>query len=129
MNEDEGAATPPLTVRFVAAHSRVRSAKLRLEELGVPVKDQIALSDAAIRRNVAAWIMALFGIVNLFMLGFIVWLAWMDHAEMVTGLIKPADRLVDNKVVIALLGATTVQLGAIAVIITKFVFKSPVDGG
>ncbi len=94
----------------------------------VPVKDQIALSDAIIRRNVATWILALFGVVNIFMLGFIVWLAWMDHAEMVTGLIKPADRLVDNKVVIALPGATTVQLGAIAVIITRFVFKSPVDG-
>jgi len=123
-----GLQSEALNVQLPEDRSLLEGASLLAAVPDMSVKDQIALSDAAIRRAAAVWIMVLFGIVNIFMLGFIVWLAWMDHAEILQGLAKPADRLVNPEVVIALLGATTVQLGAIAVIMVKFLFGPTVDG-
>jgi hypothetical protein len=37
-------------------------------------------------------------------------------------LITPADRIITSQVVMALLGATAVQVGAIAVIIAQYLF-------
>ncbi len=69
--------------------------------------------------------MCLFGATNLFMLVLIIWLAKIDQAQLAGHLISATDRLVDNQVLIALLGATTVQLGTVAVIMAKYVFKAP----
>jgi len=39
--------------------------------------------------------------------------------------VQPGERLVDKDVIMSLLGASTVQLGSIAVIMAKYVFKPP----
>jgi len=54
-----------------------------------------------------------------------VWLASVDQTELAAKLITPNARLINNQVIIALLGATTVQLGTVAVIMAKYVFKVP----
>ncbi len=87
------------------------------------IDDQIKLANLKIRQNVSFWIMALFGVVNLFILGLIVWLAVVDQQELAAKLTGAGDRLVDTRVLISLLGATTVQLGTVAVIMARSVFK------
>jgi hypothetical protein len=42
-------------------------------------------------------------------------------------MIGPADRVVNAHVLMTLLAATTVQLGTVMVIMTRFIFKAPVD--
>jgi hypothetical protein len=89
------------------------------------VAEKISWSDAQIRKSVSRTIMGLFVVVNVFMLGLVVWLAWVDQTELAAKLITPTARLINNQVIIALLGATTVQLGTVAVIMAKYVFKTP----
>jgi len=96
-----------------------------VDRLSVP--DQIALQDAQMRKALSIWIMVLFAVVNLFTLGFIVWLTFGDRHELKLHLIEASGRLVNAQVVMALLGATTIQLGTIAVIMARYVFKAPVD--
>ncbi len=49
----------------------------------------------------------------------------MDQTELAAKLIGPGDQIVNGKVLMALLGATTVQLGTIALIMARYVFKAP----
>jgi len=58
-------------------------------------------------------------IVTLAALGLLVAL---DDINISSHLISPADRIITSGVIMALLGATTVQLGTIAVIIARYLF-------
>jgi hypothetical protein len=91
------------------------------------VKDQIALSDASIRRNIAYVVVSLFTLVNIITLIFIGILYYFDQRDIVRHLIPANNRVVNAQVVISLLGATTVQLGAIAVIMARGMFNVPID--
>ncbi len=92
-----------------------------------PISDKIKLWDALTRNGLAIGIMVAFLIVNAFTLGVLVWLGREDHHDLVRKLIVPADRIVNKDVIISLLGASTVQLGSIAVIMAKYVFRAQVD--
>jgi hypothetical protein len=113
--------------RAAALSAQIISEPISELDSRLSVKDEIALSDANVRRNVALWIMLLFAIVNVFTLGVLIWLGREDQHDLVRKLITPAGRLVNKDVIIALLGATTVQLGSIAVIMARYVFKAPAD--
>jgi len=93
--------------------------------VGHTVQDQIALSDADIRRRVAVWIMWLFGAVNVITMLFIFVLFCFDQSDLAAREIGPGDRIVDAEVLMSLLGATTVQLGTIALIMARYLFKAP----
>ncbi len=69
--------------------------------------------------------MWLFGTVNIITIAFIIWLAVQDQTELAAKIILLADRVVNEQVVMSLLGATTVQLGTIAVIMTRSIFQAP----
>jgi hypothetical protein len=69
--------------------------------------------------------MWVFGTVNLVTIAFIFWLAFADQAEIAAKLVPPPDRVVSRQVTMSLLGATTVQLGTIALIMARYVFKAP----
>jgi len=90
------------------------------------VGEQVQLSDAQVRRQLSTWIMGLFGVVNIFTLALIVWLACADQSELAAKIIPAGDRVIDAQVIVSLLGASTVQLGSIAVIMVRLVFR-PVD--
>jgi hypothetical protein len=51
-------------------------------------------------------------------------LVWLDQCNIAAKLIGPKDRIVTNQVIMTLLGATTVQVGAIMGIITRYLFPS-----
>lgn len=92
------------------------------EQDGLSVADRIALQDADLRqwmtnRMVRAFIWA--NGVTLAALGSLVLL---DEINIGFHLISPADRIVTHQVLMALLGATTVQVGTIAAIIARYLF-------
>jgi hypothetical protein len=95
--------------------------------LSAPVADQIALGDTRIRRHLAYALMAVFTAVT----GATLWFLWLlflaDQKDFAAKLISQEGRVVNAKVIMTLLGATTVQLGAVMVIMARFLFKAPVD--
>lgn len=119
---------PQLAAGLVARLAQTPAQPISQRETQPTVPEQIALQDAQIRKAMSVWIMVLFAVVNLFTLGFIVWLTFGDRHELKSHLIEASGRLVDAQVVMALLGATTVQLGTIAVIMARYVFKAPEPG-
>ena len=96
-------------------------------ERGLSVKDRIALGDASIRRQIAIVIMALFAITNVLSVIFIGVLYYFDQHDIADHLIPATTRVITPSVVMSLLGATTVQLGAIAVIMARGIFNVPID--
>jgi len=70
----------------------------------------------------AYWIIGAFiaaNVVTLIALGI---LARLDQGNIAAKLIEPGDRIITSQVFMALLGATTVQVGAIMVIIARYLF-------
>jgi hypothetical protein len=46
----------------------------------------------------------------------------LDQHNIAQSIIAPADRIVNNQVIMTLLGATTVQVGAITAVIARYLF-------
>jgi len=117
--------TDPQESRFVS--DALTGATPPVEELDATpsVSDQVLLSDAQTRKVLSRQIMNMFVIVNGFTLVLLAGLVLLDQYDLAVRLVKPGDRLVGEQVLIALLGATTVQLGTIAVIMARYVFKAP----
>ena len=90
--------------------------------------DVIARGDLEIRKTFARNVMALFVISNLFVLIGLGFVFWQDGVLLADGKIKPAERILDGKVIMALLGATTVQLGTVIYTITRAIFPTPERG-
>jgi hypothetical protein len=100
---------------------------LATAERGLSVKDRIALSDATIRRQTAIVILALFAATNILSVLFVGVLYFFDQRDIADHLIPATGRVITPSVVMSLLGATTVQLGAIAVIMARGIFSPPID--
>jgi hypothetical protein len=93
------------------------------------VDDQIRLGDQSLRRWMVIGFVLTCIIGDLLTLGAIAWFASLDQANIEHNLIKPAERIVTAQVIMSLLGATTVQVGAIAVIIARYLFPGRSRGG
>jgi hypothetical protein len=98
-----------------------------LSDFSMSIPDKIVLGAASIRRNIAYAIMGLFVVVNLATLYFVYRLFQFDQGNLASKLAGPGERVVSSPVVMTLLGATTVQLGTVMVIMARFVFRPPVD--
>ena len=86
--------------------------------------DKIALGDLDIRKNFARNVMILFAVANLFVLVGLGIVFWQDCVQLTAHAIKPAERIIDGKVIMALLGATTIQLGTVIYTITRAIFPT-----
>ena len=86
------------------------------------VDDQIKLQDADLRVRVARWIIRTFAGANVATLIALGCLAGLDEINIRSGMIHAGDRIITNQVFMTLLGATTVQVGAIMVIIARYLF-------
>jgi hypothetical protein len=115
--------SPGFAAQLKAYEIRARTVDLQSAESQISVSDKIALQNAAIRRVVSYWIVGLFGTLNVITILVIIWLATLDQGNIAAKLIPASDRIVGTRVLIALLGATTVQLGTIAVIMARSVFR------
>jgi hypothetical protein len=108
---------------FAAATEVVRLDR-EAERVGLPVPDQIALQDAALRQWVARRIIWVFVAANVGTLLALAGLVWLDQTNVASHMIIPGDRIITSHVFMALLGATTVQVGSIAFIIAQYLFPS-----
>ena len=95
------------------------------------VAEEIVRSDAGLRRLVAGSIVVAFLVVNgAVLLG--IWMVFTkdnEHLLRAGSNFTPSDRLVTTNLLITLVGATTVQLGTLIVLIGKYLFPAPKDGG
>ena len=80
------------------------------------------MQDAGLRKRMAYWTIGAFIGANLVTLIALGSLASLDQSNIASKLIPPGDRIITSQVFIALLGATTVQVGAIMVIIARYLF-------
>ena len=88
----------------------------------VSVGDQIAFGEFELRKETAKRILQIFGAVNVAVLIGLAFAFGFDVSLLRGGVITPADRLITGEVIMALLGATTVQLGAIMYTIARYLF-------
>ena len=86
--------------------------------------DRIAIGDLEIRRTFANRVMVLFALANVFVLIGLYIVFRQDGLQLAAGQVKSTERIVDGKVIMALLGATTVQLGTVIYTITRAIFPS-----
>jgi hypothetical protein len=77
-----------------------------------PVDDEVALGDLEIRKKVTTHILWLFAAANVVVLAGLAIIYYGDLSLLQVGKITPAERIINSNVVMTLLGATTVQLGA-----------------
>ena len=118
------AAAPPEPAPAKPSRAAPENVSLDQEVKAFSPPDPIALGDLEIRKNFADRVMILFAIANVgVLLGLGVIFAF-DHIQLAAGLTKPSDRIVDGKVIMALLGATTVQLGTVIYTITRAIFPA-----
>ena len=102
--------------------------EVRLSEIaereGLSVAELIALRDADLRQWMANYVLPAFKWANGLTLAALGLLVILDEANLYVDLIDPSDRIINHQVIMALLGATTVQLGSIAVIIARYLFPT-----
>ena len=101
-----------------------QTATVRLtdQEQDIAVSDKIALGELQMRTDVAKNIMKLFVTTNIFVLGLLLLIFSVDIYFTRINLIGAGDRIVTENVLMALLGATTVQVGTIMVSISAYLF-------
>jgi hypothetical protein len=108
----------------LVATGAVLSLNREAERVGLSVADESALGDHQPRQWMARRIVWTFVVANAVTLAALALLVWLDQNNMAAHLISPADRIVGNQVILALLGATTVQVGTVAAIIARYLFPS-----
>jgi hypothetical protein len=95
---------------------------ISLEERAEKVAGPLAEREQDMREMVANHIIPAFKVINVATAVAVVVLAFLDQWNIVFGHIVPAGRVVTPQVIIALLSATAIQLGSIAVIIARYLF-------
>jgi len=100
-----------------------------VEEHGYSIEEQIALHHAGLRQQDAdlrGWmarvVIPAFLKANVLTLIAIGVLAALDQFNIAWHLIAPGERIIGGQVIMSLLGATTVQVGAIAYLIARHLF-------
>ena len=102
---------------------------LVLKERDLNVDDEIALRELQLRISTAERILKLFTIANGFVLAFLIVLLVADWIFIGKGLATVEQRVVDKEVLMTLLGATTIQVGAIMFSISAYLFPKKQEGG
>ena len=106
-----------------AFNATVVSLEQEADRERLSVADQVSLRDADLRDWMAKYVMPVFLGTNLVTLTVLGLLIWLDQSNIESNLIRPSDRIIGSQVIMALLGATTVQVGAIAALIARYLFR------
>ncbi len=85
-------------------------------------KADVLRRDADTRQRVATSMIRLFGVCNVVVLLIIGAMIWQDNVLLQAKLVAAGDRAVNASVIMALIAGTTAQLGALALIIGKYLF-------
>ena len=91
----------------------------------ITVPDWIAIRDAKLRRTVALVIVTAFVLANaIVLLG--VWFMFQQEVAALRDKVYPAsDRVITGTLLMTIVGATTVQLGARSILMGKYLFPPP----
>ena len=106
----------------VQATAEVVSLDAEADREGLSIADQVALRTQELREWMADRVVPAFLWANGMTLGAIAVMWLVDEINLARGIIAPSDRIIGSQVIMALLGATTVQVGTIAVIIARYLF-------
>lgn len=93
-------------------------------QFSASVDDEVALGDPGIRKKFARNTMVLFAISNVCVLIGLGVVVGLDASQLAGGIITAEQRIVDHRVIMALLGATTVQLGTVIFTIARAIFPA-----
>jgi hypothetical protein len=92
---------------------------------GTSVLERIAWQDAGVRKIVALAVVATFVVAN----GLILWGVWLifqaEMAVLEAKVYTAHERIITAELLMTLVGATTVQLGALTILMGKYVFLVP----
>jgi hypothetical protein len=120
--ESNEACGAPVIPAMMAKGTATLSLSQEAERVGLSVDDRIKLDDQSLRRGMTIGLVWTFIVGDLFTLCALGWLVQLDQNNIEIDLIQPGDRLITSHVIMALLGATTVQIGTIAAIIARYLF-------
>jgi hypothetical protein len=118
----EGRRNVTLEPATLAATAELVSLDKEAEREKLSVADHVALQDADLRKWMADQVVPAFVRANGLTLAALAVLVVLDEINVAVHLIAPGDRIITEKVIMALLGATTVQVGAIAALIARYLF-------
>ncbi len=85
--------------------------------------ERIALSDARVRQHVSYAIAAAFLLANFLTLAGVAFIFETDNANIIAKVIAPEYRVINANVVMAVVGGTTVQLGALALTMGRYLYR------
>jgi uncharacterized membrane protein len=86
------------------------------------VAERIALTDAKVRTHVSYAIVAVFLLADILTLTGVGYIFRDDNANIKAHVITPQDRFITPQVVMTIIGATTVQLGALVLTMAKYLY-------
>lgn len=86
------------------------------------VQERIDLAELELRSEIARNIIRQFVRVNLAVLAIIALIFIVDEINTYLKLIAASERIIDSKIIMTIIGATTVQFGAIAFAVSQWLF-------
>lgn len=101
---------------------QVENADASLIEADLSIRDRLDWKEGQLRDDIAKKITKAFIIVNLGVLILVLLGAILDHWFIANQLIKGTERLVTTPLLMSVVGATTVQLGAVALAMSNWLF-------
>ena len=104
-------------MRTISATGEVLSLEKEAERERLFVDDRIKLDDQKLRSRTTIGFVGVFIIGDVLTLAALAYLGWLDQLNIEQRLIKAGERIVNTQVIMTLLAATTVQVGAISIII------------
>jgi hypothetical protein len=124
MTVDAGSVERPQVPIEPAAKKRARELSVSAEvKTFETTKDKVDLGNLRIRERFAFHMVLLFVGANVFVMTGLGFVFWQDCKDLSSGLIKPNERVITSSVVMALLGATTIQLGTVIYTIARSIFR------
>jgi len=85
--------------------------------------ERIALSDARVRQHVSYAIAAAFLAANFLTLAGVAYIFETDNANIIAKIIAPEYHVINANVVMTVVGGTTVQLGALALTMGRYLYR------
>ena len=96
-----------------------------LAKVEVSVQDRVLINESALRTELARKIIKTFVGVNSAVLTLVVACAISDVVLLAHKFVSANERLITTQVIRTIIGATTVQLGAIAITLSNWLFPKP----
>lgn len=93
-----------------------------VEKIEMSVQDRLLITESSLRNELARKIIKTFVAVNSAVLLLIIAFGVSDAVLVINKIINANERLITTQVLLTVIGATTVQLGAIAVTLSNWLF-------